>query len=136
MTNFYAELAQGFERNAQADCLRMPGQATWSYGDLQDKVNQCATVLVDQGVNAGERVVVQVEKSAWNLALYLAVLKVGGVYVPLNIAYTDRELAYFVEDAQPVLFVGQAPRNDVPSLTLTPEGGGSFWRCAGRIVAR
>ena len=124
MTNFYAELAQSFERHGEAECLRMPGQESWRFSDLQRQVNQCAGVLIDQGVNEADRVVVQVRKSPWNLALYLAVLKIGGVYVPLNTAYTAGELAYFIQDAQPALFVGEVELEDVVSLTLTPEGGG------------
>ena len=50
----------------------------------------------------------------------------GAVYVPLNTAYTDRELDYFIEDSEPTLFVGKDSRSDVVSLTLDEHGKGSL----------
>ncbi|RMH12178.1 MAG: malonyl-CoA synthase, partial [Gemmatimonadetes bacterium] len=83
-----------------------------------------AGVLARNGVGRGERVVVQVDKSVGNIALYLACLRLGAVYVPLNTAYTDAEVAYFIGDARPRVFVGRAGRADVASLILTdPETG-------------
>ena len=70
------------------------------------------------GVHPGDRVFVQVQKSAENLALYLACLKLGLVYVPLNTAYTEAELDYFVGDAEPVLYVGDQARADVACAKL------------------
>jgi malonyl-CoA/methylmalonyl-CoA synthetase len=57
------------------------------------------------GVKPGDRVAVQVEKSPANLVLYLASLRAGAVYLPLNTAYTLPELGYFVGDAEPSLIV-------------------------------
>ena len=73
-----------------------------------------------------DRLVVQVEKSAENLALYLACLKVGGVYVPLNTAYTQAEVDYFINDAEPALFVGQSERVDVKTFTMGDNGQGTL----------
>jgi malonyl-CoA/methylmalonyl-CoA synthetase len=64
-----------------------------------------AHVLVRHGVVPGDRVAVQVEKSPQALFLYLACLRAGAVYLPLNTGYTASELAYFVGDAEPRLFV-------------------------------
>ena len=102
----------------------------WSYGDLIDRVNQLAQVLLANEVEPGDRVMVQVDKSPENLALYLATLKVGGVYVPLNTAYTEAELDYFVTDAQPQLFVGAEQRAGVNCLTLNEHGEGSLMQAA------
>jgi len=117
MTNFYQTLNDVFVRHAERDCLRFSGGG-WSYAELSRQVAGLAEVLCEQGVNPGDRVVAQVEKSPHTLALYLATLRIGGVYVPLNTAYTTAELDYFIEDAQPALFVGSQARGDVPSLTL------------------
>ena len=57
------------------------------------------------GVKPGDRVAVQVEKTPEAVALYLACLRAGAVYLPLNTAYTIAELDYFVGDAEPALFV-------------------------------
>ncbi len=124
MTNLYTELDGVFLEHADKDCLRLADGSVWLYRDMRNLVAQIAQVLTERGVTPGDRVVVQVEKSAQNLALYLATLCVGGVYVPLNTAYTAAELDYFLADAQPALFVGKSPREDVPSLTLDDSGQG------------
>jgi malonyl-CoA/methylmalonyl-CoA synthetase len=78
---------------------------TFSYFELQSETARWARTLVDLGVRPGDRVAVQVEKSAANLILYLATLRAGAVYLPLNTAYTLAELTYFIADAEPSLFV-------------------------------
>lgn len=118
MSNFYAQLEQGFRRHAQRPALLLDGQPDWSYADLLDRVHQMALELDTFGVVAGDRVMVQLPKSPENLALYLACLQLGLVYVPLNTAYTEAELDYFVSDAEPVLYVGSNNRTDVPSAKL------------------
>jgi malonyl-CoA/methylmalonyl-CoA synthetase len=76
-----------------------------TYGDLILASGRMANALQERGVNPGDRVGVQVEKSVPNLVLYLACLRAGAVYLPLNTAYTLSELDYFIGDAQPVLVV-------------------------------
>lgn len=126
MTNFYSQLDDAFVRNAGQPCLLCADGEDWSYADLRGYVGRAATVLKAQGVDAGDRVVAQVAKSKQNLALYLAVLRIGAIYVPLNTAYTVEELNYFIGDAEPKLFVGEVGRSDVTSLTLDATGAGSF----------
>ncbi|MBN8970904.1 MAG: malonyl-CoA synthase [Rhizobiales bacterium] len=76
-----------------------------SYGDLIARSGRIANFLVTRGVKPGDRVAVQVEKSVQNLILYLAVVRAGAVYLPLNTAYTLNELDYFITDAEPSLVV-------------------------------
>src|ERR1700761_4099214 len=76
-----------------------------SYGDLIARAGQIANVLVARGVKPGDRVAEQVEKSVENLVLYLATVRAGGVYLPLNTAYTLNELDYFITDAEPTVIV-------------------------------
>ena len=121
MTNFYQSLAEAFSKRPDAPALILKDRPDWSYGDLIDQVNHLAQVLLANEVEPGDRVMVQVDKSPENLALYLATLKVGGVYVPLNTAYTEAELDYFVTDAQPQLFVGAEQRAGVNCLTLNEQ---------------
>ncbi|MEC8500099.1 MAG: AMP-binding protein, partial [Pseudomonadota bacterium] len=130
MTNFYQSLAEAFNKRPDAPALILKDRPDWSYGDLIDRVNQLAQVLLANEVEPGDRVMVQVDKSPENLALYLATLKVGGVYVPLNTAYTEAELDYFVTDAQPQLFVGAEQRAGVNCLTLNEHGEGSLMQAA------
>ena len=79
-----------------------------TYAEMEHRTGQFATVLQNRGVTPGERVVVQIDKSIDNVAMYLATLRVGGVYVPLNTSYTDAEVAYFLDDAEPALFVDRS----------------------------
>ncbi len=64
-----------------------------------------ANVLVSRGVKPGDRVAAQTEKSVPGLVLYLATVRAGAVYLPLNTAYTLNELEYFISDAEPSLVV-------------------------------
>jgi malonyl-CoA/methylmalonyl-CoA synthetase len=76
-----------------------------SYGDLIARSGQMANVLVNRGVKPGDRVAAQTEKSVPGLVLYLATVRAGAVYLPLNTAYTLTELEYFITDAEPSLVV-------------------------------
>ncbi|UFZ02076.1 malonyl-CoA synthase [Bradyrhizobium ontarionense] len=76
-----------------------------SYADLIARAGQMANVLVARGVRPGDRVAAQTEKSVAGLVLYLATVRAGGVYLPLNTAYTLNELDYFIGDAEPTVVV-------------------------------
>lgn len=121
MSNFFAELEAGFKNHADQPALILSGRDDWSYAELLLQINRAAAELAAIGAGAGDRVLVQLPKSSENLALYLACLKLGLVYVPLNTGYTAAELDYFVSDAEPVLYVGEQHRSDVVSATLQPR---------------
>jgi malonyl-CoA/methylmalonyl-CoA synthetase len=76
-----------------------------SYGELVARAGQMANLLVARGVRPGDRVAAQAEKSVPALVLYLATVRAGAVYLPLNTAYTLNELDYFITDAEPSLVV-------------------------------
>ncbi|MFG1320490.1 malonate--CoA ligase [Xanthobacter autotrophicus] len=108
-----------------------------TYGDALALSARLAHLLVARGVKPGDRVAVQVEKSWPALALYLATVRAGGVYLPLNTAYTLNEVEYFLSDAEPTLFVcpphmeaearALTTRLGVPSIeTLGADGTGSL----------
>jgi len=86
------------------------GSRYLTFAELLAAIGHCADALVELGVEPGDRVVVQIEKSLENVVLYFAVLRQGGVYVPLNTGYTDAELEYFVGDAEPALVVVEEGR--------------------------
>jgi malonyl-CoA/methylmalonyl-CoA synthetase len=83
-----------------------------SYGDLIARAGQMSNVLVDSGVKPGNRVAAQTEKSVAGLVLYLATVRAGAVYLPLNTAYTLNELDYFITDAEPSLVVCDPSKAD------------------------
>lgn len=103
---------------------------------LLAEVERFATALASLGIAPGMRVVVQTEKSLSQVLLYLACLRQGAVYVPLNPAYRTDEVAYFLHDAEPSLVIvdpsraseirllGQAIGARV--LTLDAAGGGTL----------
>jgi malonyl-CoA/methylmalonyl-CoA synthetase len=84
-----------------------------SYLDALEQSAQLAHALSALGVRAGDRVAVQVEKSPEAVLLYLASLRTGAVYLPLNTAYTTAELEYFLADAEPSVFVCTPQRHAV-----------------------
>src|SRR3954453_14113373 len=76
-----------------------------SYAALIARAGQMANVLVARGVKPGDRVAAQTEKSVSGLVLYLATVRAGAVYLPLNTASTLNELDFFITDAEPSLVV-------------------------------
>ncbi|MCO5162712.1 MAG: malonyl-CoA synthase [Mesorhizobium sp.] len=76
-----------------------------TYADLIYRSGKAANLLMRLGVTKGDRVAVQTEKSVEVIILYVACLRLGAVYLPLNSAYTASEVTYFLEDAEPRLFV-------------------------------
>lgn len=126
---FPADLDQPFIRHRNGACV--------SYADVE-KVSGCiAALLIELGIQPGDRVAAQVEKSANALLLYLGCLRAGAVYLPLNTAYTDQELDYFLTDAAPRVFVidpknstgltDQARSSGVSHcLTLDANGSGTL----------
>jgi malonyl-CoA/methylmalonyl-CoA synthetase len=88
--------------------LRTTAGLQLTYSDMSRLVDRIAAALVQRGVNPADRVVAQVEKSPEAIALYLACLRLGAVFVPLNTAYTTAEVDYFLGDADPKIAVGVA----------------------------
>lgn len=85
--------------------ITTPDGKAYSYGDMLTRSAQYANTLATLGVKVGDRVAVQLDKSPDALFLYLACLRLGAVYLPLNSDYTPSELTYFLGDAKPVLAV-------------------------------
>ncbi len=89
--------------------LRTPDGVRYTYAQLRDASGRCASALQKLGVKVGDRVAVRVEKSPEAVLLYLACLRLGAAFVPLNVAYSANEVEYFLGDSQPRVFVdGQA----------------------------
>ena len=84
--------------------------AAYTWGDLDRGTAMLANLLASLGLPEGSRVAVQVEKSVEALMLYLAVLRAGYVFLPLNTAYQAAEITYFIGNAEPAVVVC-APKN-------------------------
>ena len=93
-----------------------------TYRDMVEQSARIAHVLVKRGVTPGDRVAVQVEKTPENLLLYLACLRAGAVYLPLNTGYTPAELDYFIGNAEPRLLVCDPAKRETLSAIATVRG--------------
>ncbi|GLS30619.1 malonyl-CoA/methylmalonyl-CoA synthetase [Mesorhizobium albiziae] len=116
--------------------VESPDGRCWSYSDMLGASARIAGALEKLSVRPGDRVAVQAEKSPEVLMLYIACLRAGAVYLPLNTAYTLAELDYFISDAEPrLVVVSPAARETVGELagrygahveTLDASGSGSL----------
>jgi malonyl-CoA/methylmalonyl-CoA synthetase len=89
------------------------GQDLVTYGDFFANCEKLANALVAAGVQPGDRVAAQIAKTVVGLELYVATVLAGGVFLPLNTAYTVAELEYFIADAQPSVLVCDPSRKQV-----------------------
>ena len=104
MSNLYTIISDRFLQSPDHVVLETPTEQ-WSYARLHSTVGQLANWLGSLGLERGARVAAQVDKSPLALALYLATLRAGYVYLPLNTAYRQAEIEYFLSNAQPSVFV-------------------------------
>ena len=81
--------------------LRTPEGRNFSYAALCEQSGRFASALMQRGVRSGDRVAVQVDKSPEAVFLYIACLRLGAVFVPINVANTPNEVEYFLLDSQP-----------------------------------
>jgi len=101
--NLYARLFDGL-KDPLKTAIETDGREV-SYRELEEFTARTANYLVTQGVKPGDRVAAQIEKSLAALVLYLATIRAGAAFLPLNTAYTLNELEYFFGDAEPSLIV-------------------------------
>ena len=121
--NLYQRIQDALLSAPERDILTLMDGRTISGGSLDEMTATAAHVLLDAGVEPGDRVSVQIDKSWMNVVLYLAVLRIGGVYLPLNTAYTDSEITYFLTDAEPKVHVcGESRRAHVETLVTEVDG--------------
>ena len=108
--NLYSVLESGFPADRQSIAIETP-ELCYTWDDI-DHASAClANLLATLGLPAGARVAVQVEKSPEALLLYLATLRAGLVYLPLNTAYRESEIEYFIGNAEPDVVVC-SPENE------------------------
>lgn len=120
MSNLYALFHHAFQPQLASVAIETDEGERWTFGDLDAQSARTANWLHSLSLPAGARVMVQVEKSVPALVLYLACLRAGLVYVPLNTAYQSSELAYFMENAEPSVFVCDPSKHE----SLSPLAAG------------
>ena len=131
-TNLFDVLRANFPKDRTATALILSNGSRVSYGELENQSGKMANKISNVGARAGDRVLVQVDKTPNSLALYLACLRAGVIIVPLNTAYGKVELDYFIDDAQPTLIVCEPsspllekkPNKKADFVVLSLDGNG------------
>jgi malonyl-CoA/methylmalonyl-CoA synthetase len=103
--NLYALIEAHFPREAEVPCILVPHGPVIHYDELAQESARIANALVRAGCVPGDRVAVQADKHWRVAALYLACLRAGLVYLPLNTGYQKNELQFFFDDAKPRVIV-------------------------------
>jgi malonyl-CoA/methylmalonyl-CoA synthetase len=79
---------------------------TYTFGDLEGRSNRLAQLLLARGLKPGDRLCVYLANCVEMIDLYLASVKLGLIFVPINILYRDREISHILSDAAPAAVVG------------------------------
>jgi malonyl-CoA/methylmalonyl-CoA synthetase len=134
--NLYAAFERAFPIDRERILLTTSTGERYTYADAESISARYGNCLLLMGAQTGDRVTVQVEKSPQNLFLYLACLRAGLVYHPLNTAYRESELRYFIENAEPKiaicdtsgeeLFRKLGAPNGIAIHTLDRDGSGTL----------
>jgi len=103
--NLYSLLAAHFLERREEPCLLIPDGPVVHNDDLDAASARIAHALTEAGARPGDRVAVQVDKCWEALALYLACLRAGFIYLPLNTGYQRGELSFLFGDAEPSVVV-------------------------------
>ncbi len=103
--NLFAALRAAFPQDLHTCAVETDTGLHYSWNDLEQSTAMVANLLASLDLPAGSRIAAQVEKSVEALILYLATLRAGLVYLPLNTAYQSAEMEYFIQDAQPAVVV-------------------------------
>jgi len=118
--NLYALLRAHFPESTEQPCLLIPDGRVVHYEELDQTSARIAHALIAAGAARGDRVAVQCDKCWEALALYLACLRAGFVYLPLNTGYQKSELSYLFGDAEPSILVCR-PESADRIAPLRPE---------------
>ncbi len=103
--NLFAALRAAFPSDLDAVAVETDDGLFYSWRDLDQASARIANLLDALALEPGARIAVQVEKSVEAMTLYLATLRAGYVFLPLNTAYRGGEIAYFIGNAEPAVVV-------------------------------
>ncbi|MFN4003685.1 MAG: malonate--CoA ligase [Hylemonella sp.] len=103
--NLFAALRAAFPADLDTIAVETDTGLRYSWRDLERASAMIANLLVSLELPEGSRIAVQVEKSVEAMLLYLATLRAGYVFLPLNTAYQSAEMAYFIGNAEPAVVV-------------------------------
>jgi malonyl-CoA/methylmalonyl-CoA synthetase len=103
--NLFAALRAAFSQNLDEIAIETDNGLNYSWRDLERATAMLANLLESLDLPLGSRIAVQVEKSVEAVMLYLATLRAGFVFLPLNTAYQSAEIEYFIGNAEPAVVV-------------------------------
>ena len=103
--NLFAALREAFPFDLDSTAVETDNGLNYSWRDMERATAMLANLLVSLKLPAGSRIAVQVEKSVEAMLLYLATLRAGYVFLPLNTAYQSAEIEYFIGNAEPAVVV-------------------------------
>uniref|UniRef100_A0AC35U0S5 AMP-binding domain-containing protein n=1 Tax=Rhabditophanes sp. KR3021 TaxID=114890 RepID=A0AC35U0S5_9BILA len=116
-SNFVSTTNFAHPAHAKNALLYLENKSVKSYGDIDTLSGRYASLLNSKyAIHKGDRVLARVTKSEDSVALYLAVLRLGAIYVPVNPAYTPTETNHYVDDVQPKAFITLAHHKDIQFL--------------------
>lgn len=104
-SNLFSALRAAFPADLDAVAIETENGLAYSWRDLDRATAMIANLLASLNLEEGARIAVQVEKSVEAALLYLATLRAGYVFLPLNTAYQKAEIEYFVGNAEPAVVV-------------------------------
>jgi len=100
----------------------------YSFGELDARSNRLAHLLIARGFIPGDRLCVYLANCIEMIDLFLACVKTGVIFVPINILYRDREISHILDDAAPRAVISQTPLDSaVPVWNLTDLASGAAW---------
>ena len=124
--NLFVALRAGFPEDLERIAIEVvDADLHYTWNDIERATARLANVLDSLDLPPSSRIAVQAEKSVESLLFYLAVLRAGHVYLPLNTAYKPDEVAYFLTDAEPAVFVC-APKDFVWASKRAFAAGTTF----------
>ncbi len=114
-----------FLGRSEQPALEFQGK-TFTFGELDVRANRVANVLAKRGFEPGDRLAVQLPNSLELIDLYLACVRLGVIYVPVNVLYKDREVSHILSDAEPRWFLtaaqlGELSRDTESQSDVRPE---------------
>ncbi|NBC33473.1 MAG: AMP-binding protein [Alphaproteobacteria bacterium] len=135
--SLYSQIERGFPADRDRPVIERADGRLVTWREMADQTARFARLLAGLGLEPGDRVAVRAEKSPEALMLYLATLRAGLVYLPMNTAYRREEVDFLVGNAEPRAIICdpalEAEAADIGArhgspyvLSLDAEGGGSF----------
>jgi malonyl-CoA/methylmalonyl-CoA synthetase len=103
----------------------------YTFGELDRRSDQMARVLLERGFRAGDRLCVYLANCIEMIDLYLACVKLGAIFVPINILYREREMAHIIADAQPREVIGAPELPELLGAAKQATGGRPEAHCTG-----